>query len=116
MKKSGNLGPMNREGSTPRPDPTVLTAQAVDAAKDDLRRDITCAVEVLEEKIGGLRRIVDVHVETLKLLPEQREQLRERLQHEIAEHVESARGAVTAEIRRVEDVNNQKFCAIDTQF
>ena len=107
---------MNGENTTPRPDPTALTAQAVDAAKDDLRRDINCAVNVLEEKIGGLRRIVDVHVETLKLLPEQQEQLRERLQHEITEHVESARGAVRAEILRVEDVTFQKFCAIDTRF
>ena len=107
---------MNGENTTPRPDPTALTAIALGQVKDDLRRDIDCAVEVLEEKIGGLRRVVDLHVVTLNLLPEQREQLRVRLQHEITEHVSAAREAVGAEIKRVEDVNNQKFCAIDTQF
>jgi hypothetical protein len=41
---------------TPVPDPTVLTTQATDAAKDQLRREIQCLREIIETRLDAIDR------------------------------------------------------------
>jgi len=49
-------------GSTPIPDPTVLTNQAVAQATDTLRRELIGAVALLEAKLVGQADVVDTRL------------------------------------------------------
>ena len=52
---------MGRTGDVrPVPDPTWLTQQATEAAKQEMRREIACAREILEERLEGMDKAVNL--------------------------------------------------------
>lgn len=60
---------------TPIPDPTVLTTQATDAAKDQLRRELQAVQQLLEVRLVGLERMQHLLQAQVDRLPDAWKQL-----------------------------------------
>lgn len=92
-------------GSTPVPDPTVLTNQAVAQATDTLRRELLAAVSLLEAKLTGQHDVVQTRLagmdEAIRLV----QAWRDRLPGEIA-----------TSVAQLEAVGTQRFRTIDQRF
>jgi hypothetical protein len=100
----------------PVPDPTTLTQISVDAAKEDLRREMTASALLYQRDIQRIDDVLDSLTKAVELSPGQRDDLRIRLQGDIEHAVATAREHVLSEIRRVEDVTTERFTGIAQQF
>jgi len=92
-------------GSTPIPDPTVLTNQAVAQATDQLRRELLAAVALLDSKIKGQHHVIETRLagmdEAIRLVAEWRKQLPKEIRDEVMQ---------------LERVGNERFKTIDERF
>jgi hypothetical protein len=74
-------------GSTPIPDPTVLTNQAVAQATDTLRRELMAAVALLDAKLEGQHDVIETRLagmdEAVRLIAEWRKQLPKEIKDEV---------------------------------
>ena len=86
-------------------DPTALTKISVDGAKEDLRREMAATRDLTFERIEGLTNKVNTLIDKVDLSPEERDQLRERLQADIA----------TA-VANLAAIHQEKFTAVQQQF
>jgi hypothetical protein len=77
----------------PSPDPTALTGEMVDAAKDQLRREIHAATLPLSIEINGIHKVIDRFESSLGFIPKQ----------------------ISLAIEQVERLYNEKFDSIKTQ-
>lgn len=48
------------------PDPTLLTAQAVTAAKEEIRRELVCVQEVMKATLAGIQAVLETRIVTLE--------------------------------------------------
>ncbi len=85
-------------GSTPVPDPTKLTTAAVDRAVAQWHRDITAVREIIEARLDASDAATVLRLSVVE------------------QHHESMREVITAQIRHVEAVSNERFANIATQF
>jgi uncharacterized coiled-coil DUF342 family protein len=89
----------------PRPDPTALTATAVRQAKEDLRRELSAQRELIDQRINGIASELRSLGESVQRMPEDRDDLRRRLQADIATAVSNLR-----------ELHAERFTAVQQQF
>ena len=92
-------------GSVPQPDPTLLTATAVDNAKADLRRELQAMHTLTYARIDGMAKELDILTVAVSHVPSDREVLRERLQLDIRTAVENLKA-----------LHDEKFEGVQQQF
>lgn len=93
----------------PRPDPTLLTTQAVDRALAAYR-------EVVDIRLSGMDTAVEVLRVTTARLAAAHETNRELLRADVSRQLEALRELLLAEVRRVADVTQERFNAVALQF
>ncbi len=92
-------------GSTPIPDPTVLTNLAVSQATDTLRRELLAAVALLDAKLHGQHDVITTRLagmdEAVRLIEEWRRQLPKE---------------VKSEVNQLEAIGVERFKTMDERF
>jgi hypothetical protein len=92
-------------GSVPVPDPTALTATAVSQAKADLRRELAAQRELIDQRLDGIENEMHLLAGTVRNAPDERDDLRRRLQQDIATAVSNLR-----------ELHSERFTAVQQQF
>ena len=110
-------------GWVPQPDPTALTATAVDTAKADLRREVEALRELIEARIGTVEASVGRNREWIEALPsEMREQISsihtelDRRLVALSGEDDRIRREITTQITHLERLHEERFTAIAQQF
>ena len=85
------------------PDPSALTAVAVNQAKEDLRREAESATRLTDSKLENLQEQVRGHGDAIAGAPSEREELRERLQSDIATAIVNLNSLVVEKFKGVEN-------------
>jgi hypothetical protein len=109
--------------STPVPDPTTLTREAVDRVAAQWQRELEHTQALLETRLDGMDKATELRLGPIMAIPAQiggavhdlRELVRERFAD--ADHqLEAQRAWLVGEISRVSDVAAERFAAIGTRF
>jgi hypothetical protein len=99
-------------GSTPVPDPTVLTNQAVAQAMDTLRRELNSAVAVVDARLKGQHDVIETRLsgmdEAVRLIAS----WRERLPAEVKDAVSQLEAVGLERFRTID----QRFKTMDERF
>jgi chaperonin cofactor prefoldin len=110
-------------GWVPQPDPTALTATAVNTAKADLRRELAALRELIEARIGTIEASLSRNREWIEALPgqihDQANSLHIELDRRLVAHETDAvklRGEITTAVGNLERLHEERFTAIAQQF
>ena len=110
-------------GSVPVPDPTKLTADAVNQSKSDLRREMAALRELIEARVAAAEGILGALGVRVMSMPDELGALRNHLRSEIEEQLVVLRAAdehLVTEIKEHVDnlqlLHGEKFAAIQQQF
>jgi hypothetical protein len=93
-----NRSPQSQQGSTPVPDPTLLTTQALEKSISSLKELTEAWIKNLKETLDRLQREQDSHLEVV-----------------VAE-TKHLRELIGAEVGKLTCVTNEKFARVDMQF
>jgi ribosomal protein L7/L12 len=100
----------------PVPDPTLLTQQAVDRAKEEIRSIQELKTEIILTRLSGMDKATHLVNEGVNRLALSQEQMRALLREDVDRQFVAAAAASTAAIDKVEAVMREKFTGIDIRF
>lgn len=117
------MAKFTQTGSTPVPDPTRLTSDAVNAATRQVRLDMDSLRELLEARLDAMDKATDLHHEVQgevigrseRQMAHQKELLETQMQDAVA-YGKAQDDLIRAETVRVLDVCMERFTAIEGTF